>query len=172
MKIFLVFFGKTGLNNFNDWYVSCYAYFDIFVPLSHYMQNRSNTISLGDTVICINAGYLPGNDPKAALPPIKEKAKYIVQGTKTCTCGKVLYDIGIPAKTGRRNCSGCGKETFNNTVWWISGDRLEKQRNQITEYITLECAGASSMTRTLLPESYSYDEIMNHLHKNSLKKHN
>ena len=94
---------------------------------------QDNDIKVGDTIICINAGMVPGaiHTP----PPLKLNGEYILQAINVCACGTTTYDIGIahPIK-GVLYCNGCSRETSNEPIWWCATERfVKKQSGKNTE---------------------------------------
>ncbi len=85
-------------------------------------------IKKGDTVICINTGYL-GGIPDATNPPLRKGSEYLVSGIDVCPCGVVALDVGIAATAGATNNCYCGRATQNEPIWWCDVKRFVKKQS-------------------------------------------
>jgi len=83
---------------------------------------------VGDVAICVNASHLEGQ--AGHLPPLRLKAEYMVNIVKTCECGGVSLDVGLPlgeSSIGVR--CGCGATSSPKTgIWWVNAKRFAKKQ--------------------------------------------
>ena len=101
---------------------------------------ESKNIKVGDVVICINNGRLPGQSLNLGKPPLRINGEYVVQAINACVCGRVRYDIGLQLQTNSLTCN-CGRETIGESIWWCAAERFVKKQTlqeQIEEAIENE----------------------------------
>ncbi len=91
-------------------------------------------IQIGDKIKCINVGKLPQQPNAKKLPPLKLNGYYIVQNIQTCSCGHVIYDVGISSNySGVMDCLTCSKQYPATAIHWCASERFIKEE-QTTEY--------------------------------------
>lgn len=78
----------------------------------------------GDIAICINVDCLTGQTGN--LPPLRLKAEYIVQKIRTCECGTVTLDVGLPSDSGVK-CKCGAKASPLTGIWWCNAVRFTKK---------------------------------------------
>ena len=90
-----------------------------------------NTWKPGDIGICVNAGRLYDNSIKGIIPPLRLGAQYVVQAVKTCECGTVSLDVGLPNDSDKGTRCGCGAVSSPGTgIHWANATRFTKKKTR------------------------------------------
>lgn len=79
-------------------------------------------ISPGDTVICINASHHIADQISV---PVKAGQQYMVQGLKTCRCGAIFLNVGLPLTVGYDIVCNCQRR-HSDGIWWLSDMRFKR----------------------------------------------
>lgn len=99
-------------------------------------------ISVGDTVVCVNAGHHVADQISV---PVKAGQQYRVHGLKTCRCGSIFLNVGIPLAVGYDVVCNCQRR-HNEGIWWLSDMRFKKIEPGSE---TVEIAFTETVTRSV-----------------------
>jgi hypothetical protein len=95
----------------------------------------------GDVAICVRVDHLYGGNGQ--VPPLRLNAEYMVQAVKTCECGNVALDIGLPLIPDKKDkrirgvlCRCGATSSPSSGIWWCGAERfVKKQTRSIEEQI-------------------------------------
>ena len=80
----------------------------------------------GDRVICIDANSHGDND----TPPLIRDREYIIYDIAKCSCGCIIYDVGLISKYSWVECY-CGVRLIGPTdIAWANSKRFAKVKEE------------------------------------------
>lgn len=71
-------------------------------------------MKINDTLICINASPLKGND---VAPPLVGGNDYPLKEVHVCSCGKEHFNVGLPMEYNFVRCFDCQEELPKSNHW-------------------------------------------------------
>jgi hypothetical protein len=81
-------------------------------------------IQSGQSLTCINDGYLKDNEYK---PNLKKGDVYQLKRSVTCGCGQIHYDVGLTSTLNYISCYKCREdlpEASSGKTHWANSSRF------------------------------------------------